>query len=85
MESRSHKAESDGSYPEPKAAYTCICRMTAANSGFLCTLPHLWISFRHSAVCRSRKGAACPISKMTIFWKETGMLEEEKKEELWLC
>ena len=26
MESRSHKAESDGSYPEPKAAYTCICR-----------------------------------------------------------
>ncbi len=35
MESRSHKAESDGSYPEPKAAYTCICRNTAANSGFL--------------------------------------------------
>ena len=76
MESRSHKAESDGSYPEPKAAYTCICRNDSCKQRIPC------VHCRILPVCRSRKGAACPISKMTIFWKETGMLEEEKKEEL---
>lgn len=35
MESRSHKAESDGSYPEPKARTHAFAGMTAANSGFL--------------------------------------------------
>ncbi|RHO90573.1 hypothetical protein DW023_09085 [Clostridium sp. AF37-7] len=35
MESRSHKAESDGSYPEPRQRTHAFAGMTAANSGFL--------------------------------------------------
>lgn len=35
MEGQSHKAESDGSYPEPKAAYTFVDR----NDGFSQRIP----------------------------------------------
>ncbi|MFQ9209520.1 MAG: magnesium transporter MgtE N-terminal domain-containing protein [Clostridium fessum] len=60
MESRSHKAESDGSYPEPKAAYTCICRNDSCKQRIPCVhcRIYLWISFRHSACVQEQEGSS---------------------------